>query len=302
MIKFEFNGEQSDKYNIIITRIENNDDLISRSPIVSEKNKFRARENYFGTMYDNNYTFTLVVMKTICNKSSIPTIEVTNDGILLFHRVEEPNLNDDGELYIDDSGDLFTSTDVRRINSWLTSPQLPALFKLIYDDYYIDEVEFFATITNVSVESIGKPYELRITVQCDSPYGYSSPIYYNIISSSDNIETLNINNNSDDRDSYVYPLIIITPNKDCDISITNITDDSGTLLITAQKDKTIYIDCQNLKIYDDSNNLIPFSDIGINDIENIYWPRLLYGENEFNFTGDADFTIEYREPRKVGVF
>ena len=42
--------------------------------------------------------------------------------------------------------------------------------------------------------------------------------------------------------------------------------------------------------------------LGIEDIDDIYWPRLAYGENIFEFTGDATFEISYREPRKVGAF
>lgn len=66
MIKFEFNGVNSDKYGIIITKLEDNTSLISRSVITGEKNRFRPRENHFGTMYDNNYSFTLGLSKSPC--------------------------------------------------------------------------------------------------------------------------------------------------------------------------------------------------------------------------------------------
>ena len=50
------------------------------------------------------------------------------------------------------------------------------------------------------------------------------------------------------------------------------------------------------------NSIISFEDLGVKDIDNIYWLRLAYGENELRFTGDATFELIYREPRKVGAF
>ena len=55
-------------------------------------------------------------------------------------------------------------------------------------------------------------------------------------------------------------------------------------------------------MYDTANSVLSFDDLGIDDIGDIYWPRLAYGENIFEFTGDATFEISYREPRKVGAF
>ena len=52
----------------------------------------------------------------------------------------------------------------------------------------------------------------------------------------------------------------------------------------------------------DIKNGVSFEDLAIEDIDDIYWPRLAYGENIFEFTGDATFEISYREPRKVGAY
>ena len=38
MLQFEFNGHTSDEYGIIVTQIEENDNLISRSPILGDNN------------------------------------------------------------------------------------------------------------------------------------------------------------------------------------------------------------------------------------------------------------------------
>ena len=84
--------------------------------------------------------------------------------------------------------------------------------------------------------------------------------------------------------------------------LKNKTDNDRTMKINALKSDDFYIDCRNLKIYDITNSIVSFEDLGIEDIDDIYWPRLAYGENIFEFTGDATFEISYREPRKVGAF
>ena len=63
------------------------------------------------------------------------------------------------------------------------------------------------------------------------------------------------------------------------------------------------MDCQNLKLYTD-NGSITFKELGITEdtINNIYWPRLCYGENEITIQGNMSVEIIYREPRKVGAF
>lgn len=115
-------------------------------------------------------------------------------------------------------------------------------------------------------------------------------------------KTYIINNTSDCHEDYIYPLIKISPKSHGTITIQNVTDNNGTMKINALKDDDFYIDCQHLKIYDITNSIISFEDLGVKDIDNIYWLRLAYGENELRFTGDATFELIYREPRKVGAF
>ncbi len=316
MINFEFNGISSIDKGVVVTKFENNDNLISRSLVIGEKNRYRARENHFGTQYDQNYSFTLGISKNLCKK-------------------------DFNDYY-------FTSNEIKRINSWLTSPHLPKLFKFINNDYfdepieffvtiteintehitlpheliytvqcdspygpklfkfinndYFDEpIEFFVTITEINTEHITLPHELIYTVQCDSPYGYTPLITQKVVSNTIVPERLVLTNNSDELEDYVYPTFKILPKSHSDITIKNITD-NGILKIKSLRNDEFYIDCQRLKIYDITNELLSFEDLGISDVDSIYWPRLCSGQNTFEFQGDADIEISWREPRKVGAF
>jgi len=64
----------------------------------------------------------------------------------------------------------------------------------------------------------------------------------------------------------------------------------------------VNIDCQKYLIYDQDGNDIAFSDIGIADLTQFYWPKLYNGENIFTVTQGANVTFTWREPRKVGAY
>lgn len=313
MLQFEFNGHTSDEYGLIVTRIEENDTLVNRSLQLGEKNKYRPKENQFGTLYGDNYSFKMGVMRNPCrNKNVVPELK---NGILKYDPTYTPYLDNGiikfpmnytadikNGIIIPNDSDYLTSNNIRIINAWLTSPQYPRLLKFIGDDYFSEEIEFFATITEVSTEHASLPYELTYTVTCDSQWGYTPLILCKITSSSTLTREYSIQNNSDCWEDYVYPTIKVSPKSHGIITIKNKTDNDRTMKINALKSDDFYIDCRNLKIYDITKSIVSFEDLGIEDIDNIYWPRLAYGENIFEFTGDATFEISYREPRKVGAF
>lgn len=313
MLQFEFNGHTSDEYGLIVTRIEENDTLVNRSLQLGEKNKYRPKENQFGTLYSDNYSFKMGVMRNPCrNKNVVPELK---NGILKYDPTYTPYLDNGiikfpmnytadikNDIIIPNDSDYLTSNNIRIINAWLTSPQYPRLLKFIGDDYFSEEIEFFATITEVSTEHASLPYELTYTVTCDSQWGYTPLILCKTTSSSTLTREYSIQNNSDCWEDYVYPTIKVSPKSHGIITIKNKTDNNRTMKINALKSDDFYIDCRNLKIYDITKSIVSFEDLGIEDIDDIYWPRLAYGENIFEFTGDATFEISYREPRKVGAF
>lgn len=313
MLQFEFNGHTSDEYGLIVTRIEENDTLVNRSLQLGEKNKYRPKENQFGTLYSDNYSFKMGVMRNPCrNKNVVPELK---NGILKYDPTYTPYLDNGiikfpmnytadikNGIIIPNDSDYLTSNNIRIINAWLTSPQYPRLLKFIGDDYFSEEIEFFATITEVSTEHASLLYELTYTVTCDSQWGYTPLILCKTTSSSTLTREYSIQNNSDCWEDYVYPTIKVSPKSHGIITIKNKTDNNRTMKINALKSDDFYIDCRNLKIYDITKSIVSFEDLGIEDIDDIYWPRLAYGENIFEFTGDATFEISYREPRKVGAF
>ena len=169
MLQFEFNGHTSDEYGLIVTQIEENDELINRSLQLGDKNKYRPKENHFGAVYEGNYSFKMGVMRNPCrNRNVIP--DLTN-GIVKYDRTYTPYIENGimkfpmgyiadikNGIIIPNNSDYLTSNNIRMINAWLTSPQYPKLLRFLDNDYFSEEIEFFATITEVSTEHASLPY------------------------------------------------------------------------------------------------------------------------------------------------
>ena len=63
----------------------------------------------------------------------------------------------------------------------------------------------------------------------------------------------------------------------------------------------IDIDCKALGIYDAIKRPVLFKDLGIQDEDEIYWMRLINGNNSFRVLGNFDLTIRYLEQQKGGL-
>lgn len=334
MLEFEFNGHNSSEYGVIVSSINDNNEIESRSLILGQKNKYRAKENHFGTIYDNNYSFSITFIKNICKKGYLPEVKtqeingVTYNNVLVFpdtpcidpdtHTLIFPKSYEiavsNGTL-ISQHSDYFTSNDIKILNAWLTSPQTPKLLKLknntkTNDNYYFEDIDFFGTITSVNTENIGAPYQITYTITCNSPYGYTPEKSIWSSSTQDSPTTFIINNTSDCQEDYIYPIIKFSPiaGYHGDLKLTNITDANRELILNLSKiddEIVFYMDCQNLKLYaEKEKKTITFKELGITEktINNIYWPRLCYGKNQIKIQGDMSVEIIYREPRKVGAF
>ena len=269
-MKFEYNGKSAEDFGIIVLKLDDVNMGLSREIIKGGKTKFRARSNHYGTKYTDDITFSIVIMKNPCN--------VTNQN----------------DLY-------FTSSDVRKINAWLTSPQYPAKL-IIEDEYYDEEIEYHALINDLTVETGGNLHELVYSVETDSPYGLSPKYSVTTVSTSSASSSITIDNKSDELETCMYPVITVEPTAHGEITITNTTDNNRSMTFTALRNNTITIDSQRRIFVDYVGGLLSFEDIGITDVSQIKFPRLLPGKNVFTIKGNAEVTITYQEARKVGVF
>lgn len=197
----------------------------------------------------------------------------------------------------------FSREDIREITAWLTSPNIPLLLEFEdYDDTW-EPIDFYGNFTSVELYSVGEVYGLTVTFQCNAPWGYSKEkTYFASLTSSDDSTIFEIDNDSDDWESYVYPCFKITPNTlEETITIQNITDDLGTFSFTGYTNLVVNIDSQRLMVWDDAG-VTNYSKLGwtTDTMDTIYWPRLIHGENKIKIMGNCDVTMKFRLPRKVG--
>jgi len=61
------------------------------------------------------------------------------------------------------------------------------------------------------------------------------------------------------------------------------------------------VDAKNLAIYDLLDRPVLFDTMGIQDEDEIYWMRLIYGNNSFCVRGNFSLRISYLEPHKGGL-
>lgn len=271
---FLFNGRSSSEFGVVLNSkevIESYEMGLERSIISGDINRYRTQVNHMGTKYNSVLSFEFSIIKDPCT----------------YH-------NDD--LF-------FTRQEIRRINAWLTSPQFPTLLYFPDDE---EDIYYYGIITSVDSNVVNtKVYMLTFQVTCNAPWGFSSA---KIIESAYDEEEENINrtivltNDSDDTQLYVYPTITIVPHVTGIVTITNNSDnlENKTLSINVLEEDAVYINCR-LCTFKTLSGVLSLEDLGIQDVGNIYIPRLIYGDNNISLSGNADFTFTWREPRKVGV-
>lgn len=267
---FIFNNINSENYNIVIGNENAIEDVsfgLNKTVIKSEVNKYRDKVSILGSINEEPISFEFLILKNPCNGTSTS----------------------------------FTTDELRQILAWITSPHYSCSFKWGNKKNGDSNYEYFGMFTQVSSFNKGdNVYGIKVTFETTSSYAYSSVFEntFNVVESGD----FEIVNNSDNYYDYVYPIVEIVPNFTGDLTITNITDNEKSITISVKQNNAIVIDCEKFKITDDAG-IVSLYDLGIRDVDYIYWIRLANGINTFSVTGgSADITFKYRECYKLGIF
>lgn len=76
--------------------------------------------------------------------------------------------------------------------------------------------------------------------------------------------------------------------------------EDGFFYMNVKADLEVNMDCQRLLIQDGIGRMITYDELGITDVDHMYWMRLLNGNNTMLIYGDVSVTFKFRESRKVG--
>ena len=198
---------------------------------------------------------------------------------------------------IKENGNLIADEEQRTIECWLTSPKTSIDLKVIDESGNIISIYCGLFLSTEWKYVSGGWAGVIFQFQCDSAYPKK---YFSQTYDINTNGTITINCESDELEEYVYPILTITePSETGSISIRNITDNNNTITIQALYKLPIVMDCLHCRLYDaTTNNVISFADIGWTDVSNIYWLRLIPGENKLEITGNANIKIEFCYPCK----
>ena len=76
--------------------------------------------------------------------------------------------------------------------------------------------------------------------------------------------------------------------------------EGGFIHLSVKADLEINMDCQRLLIQDGIGRMVTYDELGVSDVDHMYWMRLLNGNNTVVVYGDVSVTFKFRESRKVG--
>ena len=269
---FTYNGKSTEDFHLIICGLEEERDAplgLEREIDKGDTNSYRTRPNHFGARYSDTLSFGIHLIKDPC-------------------------------IYTNQKTQIFTRSELRAVTSWLTGPRYPVLLHMYdYGEAQEDAPDFFGLFTNVEAFIRGGLYGIKLTIVCDSPYGYSQEKFRAAVCADTMIYTIEVE--SDELEDYIYPIIEVTSRSGDPVTLTNRSDGGRSITMSLKKDLPVTLDCQKLTVRD-SLGLVDFSDLGWGDEDIIYWPRLISGVNEFEITGDCQVAFRYREPQKAGAY
>lgn len=194
----------------------------------------------------------------------------------------------------------FTVEEQIEVERWLSSPKYSSKLQVIDCDGNESVLYYGKFIKTDWYACVGGWYGVSFTFE--NKYAYPNKHFEHTFNIDGN-GTITFNCESDELEEYIYPVISVTATEATEqVTIVNTTDNNNTVSFRALDRLETIIDC-NLCILQDgtTSGVIGFDDIGWSDVGNIYWPRLIPGENTFEITGTVKIVISYDAPhKKVG--
>lgn len=258
--------------------------------IYHPKIEFRNRSNYDERLIvstfnpDSGETDTYLSMEPVYTDSYDGSLRT--DYGAKYNDVAKPSVT-----FVDIDGEDIQPFKVRSVLRWLTGSRQNTWM----DVYNIDgEIvcSYLGRFTDVKLQKMdARVIGIKAEFTSVSPFAYSE---VKTVKMNLNGETnFNVDNESDDLYSCVYPRVMFTNNQNGEsLSIKNSTIGEETTFKQLQQGEIVTID----------NNFVAYSNNAariFNDDFNFVFPALSPGINSFQATGNGELTIAFRYPMKV---
>lgn len=192
----------------------------------------------------------------------------------------------------------FTISEKRAINKWLTSSSTPKKLEIFADDWD-SNIYFKCVATEIDYVRRNGTVMIEVSFQCDSYFGYTKKVY----EYGENKKEFIVNCDSDlELGVYTYPVITIEFLSSGELTIFNATDNGRSMRICALTGLTAVIDCNKYLLTDNAGDVLKIADLFIlDDDTDVYWLRLLSGDNRIVLDNNCRIKFEFEELLKVGV-
>lgn len=275
---FIFGGRHLTDFGFIMAKPNEEDSSgLNREVLKGTTNSCRSKAIHYGTVYNSVITLPFLIVK---------------------FNPRKPNDSD------------ISAFELRKLQSWLTSSQMPQPLYLIGEDG--SGIEYHGIFTDISPFAFHGLHGLSLKFTCDSPFAYDTKKIRVDMSESTGVLAKQLYCDTDENGEFIYPTIQYTPNSAGTVSFANQDDGGSSMRFTlSQKYDEVIIDCGLKRILADGAPL-SLSDVGWNttkvtDYNNVntgiykmYWLRLLPGINHIDITGNGNYVITYKNLLKIG--
>ena len=126
---FYYNSHTSQDFNLMIAGFNMDDNVplgLSRNILKGSMNRFRKTPNFMGTAYADTLSFSVQIVKDMCE------VDTQDDMI-------------------------FTEDEVDEITSWITAPNYPVLFHMYdYEPEVFKKYDYFAVCSDIQAQTLGE--------------------------------------------------------------------------------------------------------------------------------------------------
>lgn len=253
----------------------------------------------------SNTKLILVTTDTVDSVTGSDREEIAGDTTLTRPIANEYGMKNKALTFeyslIKSNGTVFTEEEQIIVERWLSSPKFSSSLEII--DCNGDVVcVYCGKFESTEWKCASGGYSV-VTFSFVNNDSYPKKHFEHTYSVAER-DTIVVNCQSDELEEYIYPTITITEKAEPQSTATLLfeTDDNNELTVNTLEGLNINIDSLHCIVNDGTlSGVISFKDLGWADMGNIYWPRLIPGENTIIVTGNVDITISYDSPyKKVG--